>query len=287
MPGGTGPYFPPFQPILSVAPTWKAPGALFVGGDFDLYRTNDCGMVWSRIPVKFSVGANVLRFVATDQTGGLFAVQMSAAGTSYFNWSPDDGKTWIGPGGHSRSVGQFAYFGKTYTLSVSTGASPVAYVYAVPGRNLALPTLWRLNPGAELWEDLGIQNPGIAAVDPVDGTIVYGGLGGPYLRRSVDGARTFEPYTRSLCPEPTIPTGGLVSVSIEPDRSLFWMSVHAAGLYQSRDLGVTWQQIADPPDGERLSQIAIDPFDHDAIYAVTVEGNLWRYRWDGKIAECT
>jgi len=66
--------------------------------------------------------------------------------------------------------------------------------------------------------------------------------------------------------------GRLCAVAVDPrDPRILWVGSASGGIWRSGDEGKTWKPVSDQEASLSIGALAIDPFDHDVVYAGTGE----------------
>ncbi|MPZ27971.1 MAG: hypothetical protein GEV12_16565 [Micromonosporaceae bacterium] len=266
-PGGDayGVVISPIDPNLALAGT--APGGSFGGS---LYRSEDAGATWSKVPALTGTSVFDIEFASTGQV---------YVGTISGIWASEDGGlTW-----NELNLG----IGQNQTArDVTVDPSNPAILWAGIGDALGNQpnNVIRSTDGGVTWTNLTPPLPapttasGIA-VDPTDSNTVivtFGGFnGGGAVWVTTDGGVTWTNRSAG------IPNNPLDAVVYDGSRLLvgggqLFSSQHV-GLYQSDNLGATWTPLHDSSWPILVvDDIAVDPADPDTILVATDANGVHR-----------
>ena len=158
-------------------------------------------------------------------------------------------------------------------IDIKTTSAKAGLVYAALGiTNFTLPGVIKSIDGGDSWEEISQGIPldsekgvGQLAVDPIDPQIIYagtGGFGGGSLYKTVNGGDSWDDIGKD------IPDANLWSVSVVPSdpKTIYLGTIFIGGVFKSTDAGLTWKSTELWEVGA-ISDIAIDPNDHDRIVA--------------------
>lgn len=68
--------------------------------------------------------------------------------------------------------------------------------------------------------------------------------------------------------------GRMLAAAVDPrDPRILWVGAASGGIWRSGDEGKTWKAVADQEASLSIGALAVDPFDHDTVYAGTGEPN--------------
>lgn len=118
-------------------------------------------------------------------------------------------------------------------------------------------------------------------IDPTNSSILYAcqlNVGGLY--KSIDGG---ESWFKLVITEPRFYDFNVLAIAISPkDNNIVYIStIHIpsdegldAGIFKSRDGGLTWEKLSTGEWGEKVKVLAVDPSSADVIYAGTFENGV-------------
>lgn len=156
---------------------------------------------------------------------------------------------------------------------IKTTSAKAGLVYAALGiTNFTLPGVIKSVDGGDSWEEISQGIPldsekgvGQLAIDPIDPQIIYagtGGFGGGSLYKTINGGDSWDDIGKD------IPDANLWSVAVVPSdpKTVYLGTIFIGGVFKSTDAGLTWKSTELWEVGA-ISDIAIDPNDHDRIVA--------------------
>jgi hypothetical protein len=279
-----------------IAASWNDPSVLYAGGFGSLYRTDDCGLTWSHIPVDYLRGPSLGGVQPALGRDGTLYVRGWLRGLpccDIFRASPtlaisrDGGANWEHGGQEGRLQVATGFIGPSWSHT------PVVYLYAssVGAARRARTGLLRSDDAGITWSVLkgGVPTEYGLLVDTRDPDTMYavtGPVSGPInkndLLRSTDQGRTFVVIT-DLDPVLGESDYGL-SLAMNATGSRLWLATHDDRIFVSQDLGTTWSFVAERPrqpewaDWFGYIQLAASPLDPNVLFVTTADGHLWVYR---------
>jgi photosystem II stability/assembly factor-like uncharacterized protein len=180
-----------------------------------------------------------------------------------------------------RSLGPALTSGRVIDFALHPSAPDTWYVAVACGN------LWKTTNAGTTWkpifDDQGSYSIGCVAIDPKNPLIVWLGTGennsqrsvgyGDGLYKSLDGGATW----KKVGLENSEHIGEIV---IDPDdadvvyvaaQGPLWSSGGDRGLYKTTDGGATWTRVLHVDEWTGVSDLEMDPRDHDVIYATTYQ----------------
>jgi len=231
---------------------------------YSLWRTDDDGASWTRLPMPLAVTP---RFrVAPSDLSTLYAVETS---------SPIFGPTVQGllrstdGGEHWESRTQTTLSCGLGDLAVSPSDSQVVYLGCkAPGTSAVL----RSRDGGATFTDVSAGPPGPSvqalAVDPRDPDTVWAGTAGSGIWKSEDGGAS---WTRAGDELASLTVTALLAPDL-PGR--VWAATRDGRVFRSDDGGASWEDRSAGLLATGVSGLVADPDDPRRIYAVTANG-IW------------
>ena len=261
--------------LWAMAAGWDAPGVLYVGGRYGLYRSFDCGTSWEVVwprggPSDGRPGLGLVSIHASAAApGGRLYVGLSIPTHGVFV-SDDFGAGWIE--------------GPPLPAPTSLEAAPsdrdVAYVL---GEHL----LTQLTTdGGKTWIFLNTYLPaGSAVIDPTDSSIVYV-VGYGIVVRSTDGARSFNTYSVYDAGAAEMGSGSAGEAAgyrargaaISIDGSRMWLVTSSGSFYRGLGRAMSWERLPDVPFGQTTRRLSPSPFDPRVLFVLTSTDEIWAYR---------
>jgi photosystem II stability/assembly factor-like uncharacterized protein len=230
------------------------PGTLYAGtahvsgpGGPGVFKTTDRGATWKKV----SSGSDVWA-LALDTAHP----QVIYAGTkSGVSKSIDGGEHWRGA---SEGIGS--------ELVTAVEVSPSRSQVALAG---ARGVLYRTTNGGALW--IGMTNVmanalvSVLAADPADGGTLYAGTEGQGVFKTTDAGRTWGQINEGLT---NIEGTSVLGLAVDPtDPERLYAGLPGRGVFKSMDAGSTWIVSNSGITDLDIESLAIDPTDHDVVYA--------------------
>jgi photosystem II stability/assembly factor-like uncharacterized protein len=248
-----------FANDILVHPTLS--GTVYAEAFWGLYASDDGGASWNKL--KDAPGG--WRLALHPQTGAPYAVGHL---TEAFYRSDDGGATWQA---HDDGLAGIR------PRDIAPSPSDPRYIYIETDSGVFIS-----NNGGHSWRgpSLGEVKSGPIAVDPLSSTLVYAG-GGQGIYRSEDGGQV---WTNIPLPGMNGQNNAQVNaLTIDPQNARVvyagvgeWSMNGGAEhgwIYRSTDRGVTWNPLTVTVPISSVTDIAVDPWDGQVIYAST--GRRW------------
>lgn len=277
-------WIPPYSlhGIQNLAQPWDDSGVIYGGAPFGLYRSDDCGLSWSRLPYpRDDAGFTFLETNPPDVTipnpvWSFAPAAVSPSGrlmfyrtASYYWASDDDGQTWRIAG--FPAVSGHLAFGPRGTAWMSgfrrlrdqSDSQPVMAMSTDEGKTWAVATALEYPPQVNI--------PEVFVVDPLDEAQLIIGRGDGRVTQSQDWGRTEIEIARF--------SGPISAVTVSPDRQRMWVAAGDGSLAESKDAGGSWSVVAGSPGVvQRNGLHFLRGSRGEAVFALTVRGELWFYR---------
>src|ERR1700724_1992437 len=289
-----------FFTAIAVDPSQPATVYAVDDGSSRVLRSTDSGATWvafdvgvdfhgltAPTPVQIAVVPSTGPGVGSGSSVVYLAFQIDGVGFTYR--SADAGESWqrSGPGGYPLAVGRGVVYagtvkstdgGATWTpagelpagaLALAAAPGSATTVYAGTPRGV-----WRSGDAAATWQPAssGLTATGTYAfaIDPLHPRILYAAVAvavqGPGLLKSGSGGERWR-----LVGPPWL-ADYLAFIAIDPVTPDVLYAGSAEGLAKSVDGGNTWEALKLGRDGIcPVSQLAIDPADHDILYAACLQ----------------
>lgn len=271
-------------PIMSVAALPGSPNTVFAGlFDGPIYRSLDGGGVWT---LNLTTNYQIYRF----------AVSAASPSTIYASFpigirrSLDGGDTWTllpGPGGPEiaaapdasnvvyqgngrgvyRSVDSGASWAATNSGLRHTAIQRIAMDPLAPNVLIAVAgTVFRSSNGGTDWSEVATDF-NVVAIAPSSHTTVYiGSYSG--VSKSTDGGLTFAPTTG--------PSAYVNDLLIDLSDSDVVYAATGSGVFKTVDGGAIWSPSSNGLTQLQTRNLAMDPTDHQILYAAPNAGGLFR-----------
>jgi hypothetical protein len=248
---------------LSIGQSWTSPEKWYGGGIHGLYRTDDCGLSWSKLPHFGTIISPHQSFhydaVAVSPTGRLFANRADWR----LSWTDDDGQIWI-----STSTTMDASPWPLYFLHSGKGWG--VFYQPTRGGGGAQTLAYSTDDGLTWNHGARGAMPRIMGVDTRDGDAVLGQRGTGVIVRTTDLYFTAATWA-------TFPSSVRAVVGND-DGTRFWVATADGVLYRSRDGGQSWENAGQTPRTIRENGLTVSHHDPAAFFAINDLGELWYFR---------
>ena len=264
---------------LSLAAGWEAPGTIYAGGSYALYRTQDCAATWD---VVWTAG----RFYAGISPGTpIYPINTlrTAPGGRLFLGTGSFSKPLLASDSYGTSMRESHRAIMPIQLEVAPSDPNVAYLFVWYGGGNRYPErrIRRTTDGGVTWQQSTSNMPvGTPVIDPSDASTVYL-LHNGRVARSADGAESFSLYAviedSVSAPADGRTRGGTVTMNSDGSRT-WYFDGNSGAFYRGLHRATSWLRMVDPPFAEPTSRVSASPHNPHVFFALTATGEIWAYR---------